>query len=113
MSDEKPDYKVYRSRPRWLGGRKEQDGLSELRGTQPASAPPAPGRAADRPDYEVHRGGGGRRLPTMRRPQIGRGPRLKPGRLTFSSIRLPSTGTWVAATAPNPSPIRMPGCTTR
>ena len=51
MSDEKPDYKVYRSRPRWLGGRKEQDGLSELRGTQPASAPPAPGRAADRPDY--------------------------------------------------------------
>jgi len=85
MSDEKPDYKVYRSRPRWLGGRKEQDGLNELRGAQPASAPPAGGAASERPDYEVHRSGGSR-LPTMRRPQLRRGPRLKPGRLTLGRI---------------------------
>ncbi len=83
MSDEKPDYKVYRSRPRWLGGGKERDGLSELRGAEPVSAPPA----QDRPDYEVHKGGP--RLPTLRRPRLGtpgRGPRLKPGRLTLGRV---------------------------
>jgi LCP family protein required for cell wall assembly len=81
MSDEKPDYKVYRSRPRWLGGGKEGDGLAELRGAEPASAPPA----GDRPEYEIHRAGGGRRFPTLRAPDFRRvAPgrrRLTPGRV--------------------------------
>jgi LCP family protein required for cell wall assembly len=68
MADEKPDYKVYRSRPRLLRRGPEQNGLGELK---PRDAPP---------EYEVQRGGGRRlpKLPGFRRP--GRG-RLTPGRV--------------------------------
>src|SRR5215204_4784591 len=68
MADEKPDYKVYRSRPRLLRRGPEQNGLAELK------APDAP------PQYEVQRGG--RRLPGLprfRRP--GRGGRITAGRV--------------------------------
>ena len=71
MADEKPDYKVYRSRPRFLRRRDDDGGatagLEELR--PPAAAPP---------DYEVHRG---RRLPALpaRRPRLPR--RISPGRV--------------------------------
>jgi LCP family protein required for cell wall assembly len=82
MSDEKPDYKVYRSRPRWLGGGKERDGLAELRGTEPASAPPG----ADRPDYDVQRAGP--RFPTLRAPKLRRGPRVAPGRRRLTPGRV-------------------------
>ena len=79
MADEKPDYKVYRSRPRLLrrrdGGSDGNEGLGELR------SPGAPPK--DRPEYEVHRGGVGRRplLPSL--PKRGpRGPRrITPGRV--------------------------------
>jgi LCP family protein required for cell wall assembly len=77
MADEKPDYKVYRSRPRLLrrgdGGSDGRAGLGELR------SPGAPPR--DRPEYEVHGGGRRPRLPSL--PQRGpRGPRrITPGRI--------------------------------
>ena len=85
MSDEKPDYKVYRSRPKLLS-RDERSGLDELR------EHPDQREAADRPDYEVHRsGGGGPRLPKLpsfrRSPQPGTEPapkrrrRITPGRV--------------------------------
>jgi len=64
----KPDYKVYRSRPRLLRGRADDDGLGELRG---AEAP----KPAGEPDYEVHGRGRGPRLPSLPK----RGPR-EPGR---------------------------------
>lgn len=47
MPDEKPDYKVYRSRPRLLPRREEGDALAELRGpaeTPPRDPPPGDGR---------------------------------------------------------------------
>jgi LCP family protein required for cell wall assembly len=67
MSDEKPDYKVYRSRPKLLS-RDERSGLDELR------EHPDQREAGDRPDYEVHRsGGGGPRLPKL--PSFRRSPR--------------------------------------
>jgi hypothetical protein len=34
MADEKPDYKVYRSRPRLLRRHADEDGLAELRGPE-------------------------------------------------------------------------------
>ena len=63
MADEKPDYRVYRSRPRLLRGRKEsdpRDGIDDLRERIP--------RPEGRPEYRVHRSGSGRR---PRMPRIG------------------------------------------
>jgi LCP family protein required for cell wall assembly len=64
--DDKPEYTVYRSRPRWRRGKEEpapQEALQELRGDAPGAPQPGP-----RPDYEVHRGGGRRlKLPSLRR----------------------------------------------
>ena len=85
MSDEKPDYKVYRSRPKLLS-RDERSGLDELR------EHPDQREAGERPDYEVHRsGGGGPRLPKLpsfrRSPQPATEPapkrrrRITPGRV--------------------------------
>jgi LCP family protein required for cell wall assembly len=70
MADEKPEYKVYRSRPRLLRGRADENGLAELR------APEAP------PPDQVQRGGRGPRLPSLRR-----GPRL-PGRGRITAGRI-------------------------
>ncbi|HZB77638.1 MAG TPA: LCP family protein [Solirubrobacteraceae bacterium] len=77
MSDDKPEYKVYRSRPRLLPKR-EEPGLDELR-ERPAQ--PDDGR----PDYEVHRGGRGLpRLPALRgrrqAPPPGTAPAPRPRR---------------------------------
>jgi LCP family protein required for cell wall assembly len=85
MSDEKPEYKVYRSRPKLLS-RGERQGLDELR------EHPQEREAGDRPDYEIHRSGGGGpklpKLPSFRRsPQPGTQPapqrrrRITPGRV--------------------------------
>jgi LCP family protein required for cell wall assembly len=78
MADEKPDYKVYRSRPRLL--RRRDDGAGAAQGLQELRAPDqAP------PDYEVQRSG--RRLPRLpafpgRGPRAPRGPRrITPGRV--------------------------------
>jgi LCP family protein required for cell wall assembly len=68
----KPDYKVYRSRPRFLRGRADDGGLAGLRG--PAKPEPAEGE----PDYEVRRGGRGARRPTL--PRRGPRPPREPGR---------------------------------
>ena len=70
----KPDYKVYRSRPRLLRRAGDGKGLDGLRARD---APPQ-----DRPPYEVHRGDG-RRLPGLPgRPRLPRpGRRLSPGRV--------------------------------
>jgi LCP family protein required for cell wall assembly len=74
MADEERDYKLYRSRPRLLRRRAEENGLGELRGD---GAPPR-----DRPEYEVH-GRGGLRLP----PLPKRGPRIpRPDRLTAGRV---------------------------
>ena len=84
--EEKPEYKVYRSRPRFLSRRDEgggvTQGLRELRA--PADAPP---------DYNVH-GGGGRRRPTLpwRR---SRGP-LPPGTAPPRRITPGRVLKWVA-----------------
>jgi LCP family protein required for cell wall assembly len=69
MADEKPDYKVYRSRPRFLRRREESAG-GVAQGLQELRAPDAPPR-----DYEVH--GRGRRLPTLpgRKPRVPGTPR--------------------------------------
>ena len=62
--DDKPEYNVYRSRPRWRRGKDDAapgDPLSELRQEPPA------------PDYEVHRARRGFRLPrllTRRHPSV-------------------------------------------
>jgi LCP family protein required for cell wall assembly len=85
MSDEKPEYKVYRSRPKLLS-RGERQGLDELR------EHPQEREAGERPDYEIHRSGGGGpklpKLPSFRRsPQPGTQPapkrrrRITPGRV--------------------------------
>jgi LCP family protein required for cell wall assembly len=94
MADEKPDYKVYRSRPRLLRRRDEgggaAQGLQELRA--PEQAPPA---------YEVQRGGRGfPRLPSLpgRRPRAPRGPR----RITLGRVvkwLLLALLAWVALSA--------------
>ncbi len=80
MADEKPDYKVYRSRPRLL---RRRDGASDgPQGLDDLRRPDAPPQ--ERPDYEVQRGGRGPRLPRLpggpRFPRPGRG-RLSPGRV--------------------------------
>jgi LCP family protein required for cell wall assembly len=78
MADEKPDYKVYRSRPRLLR-RREEDGAA--RGLQELRAPDAP----PAPDYRVQRRGP--RLPKLpslprRAPGAPPGPRrITPGRV--------------------------------
>jgi LCP family protein required for cell wall assembly len=78
MTDEKPDYKVYRSRPRMLRGRADGDGLAELRN------PDAP-KPAGEPAYEVHgRGRRGPRLPSFpkRAPRVpGTRRPITPGRI--------------------------------
>ena len=56
MADEKPDYKVYRSRPRFL--RRREDGDDAARGLAGL-----PGREAPSPDYKVQRSGP--RLPRL------------------------------------------------
>ena len=71
MSDEKPDYRVYRSRPRLFGRGKEsspRDGIDDLRQEIPRPE-------ADRPEYRVHRsgGGGGRRRPRLPGRRIAQG----------------------------------------
>ncbi|MEA2296972.1 MAG: hypothetical protein QOE86_4611 [Solirubrobacteraceae bacterium] len=73
-SEEEPDYKVYRSRPKVFGRRdgdgpgRVNEGLQELRG----EAPDAPRSPRAKPEYSVHgKRGGGLRLPRLRRP---RGP---------------------------------------
>jgi LCP family protein required for cell wall assembly len=74
MADEKPDYKLYRSRPRLLRGRNDGDGLAELR------APDAPPR--EPPGYDVERRRGLPRLPSLRRgPRLPGRRRLSPGRV--------------------------------
>ena len=80
MTDEDPDYKVYRSRPRLLRRRDEASG--DARGLDELRAPDAPPQ--ERPDHEVQRDGRGPwrpRLPTGPRfPRPGR-RRLSPGRV--------------------------------
>jgi LCP family protein required for cell wall assembly len=62
--DEKPDYRVYRSRPRFLKGRETaspREGIDDLREQIP--------RPEGQPEYRVHRGGkGGSRIPRPRLP---------------------------------------------
>jgi LCP family protein required for cell wall assembly len=66
MADEKPEYKLYRSRPRLLRRRDDDagpaQGLAELRAPGAAPPPEAP------PPYEVQRGGRGPRVPLPRLP---------------------------------------------
>src|SRR5215211_166078 len=92
MADEEPDYKVYRSRPRLLRRRPEEDGLAELRG---AEAPKPDGE----PAYEVH-GRRGPRLPSLpkRAPRLpGRRRPITPGRvLTWVAIALVA---WIGVSA--------------
>ena len=78
MADEKPDYKVYRSRPRLLRRRADDGGIAQrLRELR------APGAAPGPPDYE--RDGRGPRLPKLpslrgrRSPGAPRG--ITPGRV--------------------------------
>ncbi|HVL97419.1 MAG TPA: LCP family protein [Solirubrobacteraceae bacterium] len=77
--DDRPDYRVYRARPRLFRRDEAADpraGLDELRGDAPQRAPAAPQRpaAAPPPQYELHRAGRGPRLPRPgpRRPRPGR-----------------------------------------
>jgi LCP family protein required for cell wall assembly len=74
---QRPDYKVYRSRPRFFRGRAEDGGIAQLRG---ADAP----KPAGKPEYEVHGGDRRPRLPG-RRPRAPRLPgtrrRITPGRV--------------------------------
>ena len=73
MTDEKPDYKVYRSRPRLL--RRRDEGNAGATGLEELRPPP------DRPDYEVQRGGRGPRLPSLPRRGPGGPRRITPGRV--------------------------------
>jgi LCP family protein required for cell wall assembly len=83
--DDRPQYNVYRSKPR-LRGRGDEQGLDDLRRDEaPGDHGPGPGPSDGAPDYEVHRAGGrGRpRLPgiPIRRRRRGRGgPGRIPGR---------------------------------
>ena len=75
MADEKPDYKVYRSRPRLL--RRRDDGGGMTAGLRELRAPDhAP------PDYEVHKGGRGiPRLPSLPKRHPGAPRRITPWRV--------------------------------
>jgi LCP family protein required for cell wall assembly len=92
MADEKPDYKVYRSRPRLLRRHADEDGLAELRGPE---APKPDGE----PAYEVH-GRRGPRLPSLpkRVPRLpGRRRPITPGRvLKWVAIALAA---WIGVSA--------------
>jgi len=79
MPDDKPEYKVYRSRPRFLQRRAEGDGLGALRRERDGGAPPGPPEAppqapdappppAPAPAPQRER----RRLPRPRLPSAGR-----------------------------------------
>jgi LCP family protein required for cell wall assembly len=73
MADEKPDYKVYRTRPR-LPGRREEDGAAAVRELrQPTEAPQRPRRGA-KPETPRRRWLPRRtpRLPGRRRITVGR-----------------------------------------
>jgi LCP family protein required for cell wall assembly len=84
-----PPYRVYRSRPRLLrrdAGDRDRGGLDDLREEIPRP---------DRPEYKVHRGGGGKR---PRLPRLRRGDRAaKPGVSWRRVLRvaLLATGAWV------------------
>ena len=87
MADDKPDYKVYRSRPR-LPGRREEDGagaVRELREPREGGAPRDP-QQPRRPDavpgYERRARPPRRRFRLPRRPRIGRVLRWVVGLLT-------------------------------
>jgi LCP family protein required for cell wall assembly len=90
MADEKPDYKVYRSRPRLL--RKRDDGGGAAQGLQELRAPDQPP-----PDYEVHRGGRGPKLPTLPRRTPGAPRRITPWRVV--KWLLIALFAWVALSA--------------
>ena len=86
MADEKPDYKVYRSRPRLLRLRRGGDGPGELGGAPPAAAAPPRERRRDR---DRDRPREPRRTPRL--------PRITPGRvLKWLAIALFA---WVALSA--------------
>jgi LCP family protein required for cell wall assembly len=77
--DEKPEYTVYRSRPRWRRSKAPeaaapQDALQELRQEGPGAPPPTP-------EYEVH---GRRRGPRL--PRLGRRHPSIPGAKTVRRI---------------------------
>jgi LCP family protein required for cell wall assembly len=76
MADDKPDYKVYRSRPKLL--RRRDDGAGGVpQGLQELRAPDQPP-----PDYEVHRGRRGiPRLPTRPKRAPGAPRRITPWRV--------------------------------
>jgi LCP family protein required for cell wall assembly len=82
MADDKPDYRVYRSRPRFLKGKgKEADpraGIDDLRQEIP--------RPEGQPEYRVHRTGrapGGPRRPRLRLP----GARAATGFTIWKALR--------------------------
>ncbi|HKH17441.1 MAG TPA: LCP family protein [Solirubrobacteraceae bacterium] len=90
MADEKPDYKVYRSRPRLL--RRGDDGGGAAAGLDELRSPAAPP-----PEYEVNRGGRGRRLPSLRKPGP-RGPRRISPRRVIKWLAIGLFG-WFAVSA--------------
>jgi LCP family protein required for cell wall assembly len=72
--DDRPEYSVYRSRPRLFKRGEKPDpraGLQELRGGPAQRPEPRP----EPPPYTVHRAGGRQRprLPRLRRPKLGAG----------------------------------------
>jgi LCP family protein required for cell wall assembly len=76
MADEKPEYKVYRSRPRLL--RRRVSGAGAAQSLTELRAPDAP--SAGRPDHEAQRRG--LRLPSLRRrPRLAGGRKLSLGRV--------------------------------
>jgi len=68
----KPDYKVYRSRPRLLRRRDAGDPAQGLEALRAPDAPPGEKRA---PEYEVQRSGRARRLPALFKGATPRQPR--------------------------------------
>ncbi len=86
--DEKPEYKVYRSRPRWRRGEEPpaRESLQELRG-EPAPPRESPRHEPAPPEYEVHRAGRRPRLPRLRRPFSRRHPSI-PGAKTVRRLTI-------------------------
>ena len=68
-SGSRPDYKVYRSRPRLFSRREPENGMAELH------ADDAPG--PDQPDYDVHRRGLRRPTLPQRKPRVPGAPRRR------------------------------------
>ena len=91
MADEKPDYKVYRSRPKLLSRRDDRGGAAQ--GLQELRAPDKPP-----PGYEVQRGGRGiPKLPALRRREPGAPRRITPWRVV--KWLLIALFAWVALSA--------------